>query len=164
MQPKLIITTFPGKSKKCENEILNRILIRDDSAEVKEIIPNVFFLYTSLTPVEAYGLLISAPPSCVAKIFTIDAIVSNVSNIYSVAKTLLLSRKMEKFYVDCINRNSKEIDCRTLEIGIGLGVKDFLKVDYKNPDYVLFINLINNQAYLSLMRKGQEKVSVKPPS
>lgn len=164
MQPKLIITTLAGKSKKCKVEILNRILIKDENAIADEVIPNVFLVYTTLSPLEAFGLIISAPPSCIAKIFTIDSIVSDMSNIYSVAKDLLLSKKTEKFYVECINRNSRDIDCRTLEIGIGLSVKDFIKVDYKNPDHILFINLINNQAYLSLMKKGQEKVSGKPPS
>lgn len=161
MQPKLIITTLPGKSKKCGSEILNRILIKDENATTKEIIRNVFLVYTILNPVEAYGLIISAPPSCIGRIFTIDYIISDMNTIYLLAKKLLLSKKIEKFYVECINRNCPNINCRALEIGIGIGVKDLIKVDYKNPDYVLFINLINNEAFLSLMKKGQEKVSVR---
>ncbi|AWR97043.1 RNA methyltransferase [Acidianus sulfidivorans JP7] len=161
MQPKLIITTKPGKSRKCGIEILNRILLKDENAKVEEIIPNVYFLFTSLPSLQAYGLIISAPPSCIAKIFIVDQILDNTNELYDIAKQLLISKKTKKFYVECINRNTKNADCRSIEIGIGLSVKNIIGIDYKNPDYILFVNIINGKYYLSLMRKGEEKLSVK---
>ncbi|ARM75684.1 THUMP domain-containing protein [Acidianus manzaensis] len=161
MQPKLIITTKPGKSKKCRSEILNRILLKDENCKLEEVIPNVYLLYTGLSALQAYGLIISAPPSCIARIFIINQILSDINTIYNSAKQLLLSNNAKKFYVECINRNSKNIDCRSIEIGIGLSVKDLVNVNYKDPDYILFVNIINNEFYLSLMKKGEEKVSVR---
>lgn len=159
MEPKLIITTLPGKDKKCKAEILDRLLIKDENVQIDEIKQNVFLIYSKLSPLEAYGLIISAPPSCIGRIFTIDKI-SDLSNIFEDAEKLLSSRKFKKFYVECINRGNKRADCRSIEIGIGLRMKGKLEVDYKNPDYILFVNLIGNKVYLSIMRKGQEKVSV----
>ncbi len=161
MEPKLIITALAGKGKKCSTEILDRLLIKDESVKVEEVKQNVFLVYSKLSPLEAYGLIISAPPACMGRIFTVDK-VSSLLTIFKDAEELISSRKFKKFYVECINRGNKQADCRSIEIGIGLRMKGKLEVDYKNPDYILFVNLIDDNVYLSLMRKGQEKVSVNP--
>ncbi|BDC18998.1 THUMP domain-containing protein [Acidianus sp. HS-5] len=159
MEPKLIITALAGKGKKCKMEILDRLLIKDDSADVNEVKQNVFLVCSKLSPLEAYGLIISAPPACMGRIFIVNKI-SKLSEVFNDAEELLLSKKIKKFYVECISRGNKQVDCRSIEIGIGLKMKGKIEVDYKNPDYILFVNLIGDYAYLSLMRKGQEKVSV----
>ncbi|MCI2415023.1 MAG: THUMP domain-containing protein [Candidatus Aramenus sp.] len=159
---KLVITTAPSKGKKCVSEVLNRIILKDETAKAEEVVQNVVLVKTSLPSFEAYGLVISAPPSCARKIFPVlrSFPSSDVRAIIDEISELLLKSKVTKFFVNCYVRTS-DFDCKVLEIGIGLRLKGIAEVDYKNPEKVVHVNVINGTAYVSLMGKDQEKVSVK---
>ncbi|NON61510.1 RNA methyltransferase [Acidianus sp. RZ1] len=161
-QPRLIVTTYTGKDKKCIPEILNRLFISDPYAEAFEIKKNVILVYSTLSSIEAYGLLRSAPPSCAAKVFYIDLVVKidELKTLFDSVTKILLNKKIDRFYVECINRGSN-VDCREIEIGIGIAMKNFAVVDFSSYN-IVFINIINNYAYVSVMNKGQEKFRSTP--
>lgn len=159
--PKLLLTVKKNKENKCIIEILNRIFIKDLNAKAEEIIKNVVLLYTSLSPMEAYGLLYSAPPSCVAKIFPIEYVINSIDENEIIREVTQISKNKIRgsFYVDCYSRGIK-INCREIEIGIGIGLRDIAKVNFSNPDIVIVVNVVKDKAFVSYIKKGQEKVSV----
>jgi tRNA acetyltransferase TAN1 len=161
MEPKVLVTTASNKGNKCIVEILNRIFIKDPNAIAKEITQNVIIVETSLSPLEAYGLIISAPPSCAKKVFPINMVLPLdskliICKIYEYLVNLHISR----FFVNCFVR-SGNFDCKMLEIGIALKVKGIINVDYRNPDKVVNLNIVKDFVYVSILNKDQEKVSVK---
>ncbi|BAB65464.1 THUMP domain-containing protein [Sulfurisphaera tokodaii] len=161
-EPKLILTVKNNKNNKCIIEILNRLYLKDLNSKAEEIIKNVILVYTSLTPIMAYGLLISAPPSCLAKIYPVDLVIHSVKEreiIDKITEFLKKNIQFKTFYVDCYDRGIK-INCREVEIGIGIGLRGFASVDYKNPEKVIVVNVIKDSTYMSVIKKGQEKVSV----
>ncbi|AHC51243.1 RNA methyltransferase [Sulfolobus acidocaldarius SUSAZ] len=161
-RPTLLLTAKKNKDNICLIEILNRILIKDMNATAVEIVKNVIILYSNLNPMEAYGLLISGPPSCVAKIFPIHGIIDSISEAEVIRKSVDLCKNVLKntFYVQCYSRGVK-VNCREIEIGIGIGLKGITKVDFKSPELIVFVNVVRDKSYISLLKKGGEKVSVK---
>ncbi|MFP3259937.1 MAG: THUMP domain-containing protein [Sulfolobus sp.] len=159
--PKLLLTVKKNKENKCIIEILNRIFIKDLNAKAEEVVKNVILLYTSLSPMEAYGLLYSAPPSCVAKIFPIEHLINSINEDEIIREVTQISKNKIKgsFYVDCYSRGAN-VDCREIEIGIGIGLRDVAKVNFSNPDIIITINVVKDKAFVSYIKKGQEKVSV----
>ncbi|MEJ2775745.1 THUMP domain-containing protein [Sulfolobaceae archaeon RB850M] len=159
--PKLLLTVKKNKENKCIIEILNRIFIKDLNAKAEEVVKNVILLYTSLSPMEAYGLLYSAPPSCVAKIFPIEHVINSINEDEIIREVTQISKNKIKgsFYVDCYSRGAN-VDCREIEIGIGIGLRDVAKVNFSNPDIIITINVVKDKAFVSYIKKGQEKVSV----
>jgi tRNA acetyltransferase TAN1 len=165
--PKLLITTKNNRGKKCILEILNKLLPYDSTANAIEVIKNVLVVNTILDPNLAFGLCISGPPSCAYKIYPIHLVVSdkNLQNIIRNIKKFLLDnyKNIKKFYVECFERGYK-IGCRSLEIGLGLALREFLSVDYRYPDIKVSINAIPDLILVSFIKEGQEKVSVKSPN
>jgi len=165
-EPKLLLTVRNNKNNRCIIEILNRLYLKDLNAKAEEVIRNVITVFTTLSPIISYGLLISAPPSCLAKIYPIDLVVHStdenliIEKIVSYIRGLSL-RIFETFYVDCYNRGI-DLNCRQIEIGIGLGLRGYAKTDFKNPDKIIVVNVVKNSAFLSIIKRGQEKVSVNP--
>ncbi|AWR95960.1 THUMP domain-containing protein [Acidianus brierleyi] len=161
MEPKVLVTTASNKGNKCVVEILNRIFIKDSNAIAKEITQNVIIVETSLSPIETYGLIISAPPACAKKIFPINMILPlDTKLIICKVSECLTKLHISKFFVNCYVR-SGNFDCKMLEIGIALKLKGLLSVDYKTPDKVVNLNIIKDTVYVSILNKDQEKVSVK---
>ena len=165
-EPKLLLTVKNNKNNKCILEILNRLYLKDLDAKAEEILQNVILVFTKLSPIVSYGLLISAPPSCLAKIYPIDLVIHSTDEKVIIEKVVeyikgISPKVFESFYVDCYKRGIN-LDCREIEIGIGLGLRGFAKTDFKNPDKVVVVNVVRDTAYLSIIRKGQEKVSVNP--
>ncbi len=159
---KLIVTTAPSKGEKCVSEILNRIIPKDEAACAEEVVQNVVVVRTALPPLEAYGLVISAPPSCARKVFPVAlSFASNdVKAVIDGISEFLLKLRLSRFFVNCYVR-SGDFDCKVLEIGVGLRLKGIAEVDYKNPEKVVHVNVIHDKVYISVLGKGQEKVSVK---
>lgn len=163
--PKLLVTVKNNKHNRCIIEILNRLYLKDINANAFEVINNVILVFTTLSPDISYGLLISGPPSCVAKAFPIHLVIRStredeiIKNVVDFVKSRY--HELRTFYVDCYSRGI-EVDCREIEIGIGLGLRGIMKTDFKNPERVITINVVKDSSYLSLIRKGQEKVSVNP--
>ncbi|BFH73533.1 THUMP domain-containing protein [Sulfurisphaera javensis] len=162
-EPKLILTVKNNKNNKCIIEILNRLFLKDINSRAEEVVKNVILVYTSLSPIIAYGLIISAPPSCVSKIYPIDFSVNTINEqdiiTYFVKYIKEKNGTFKTFYVDCYDRGVK-VNCREIEIGIGIGLKDLAKVNFEKPDKVIVVNVVKDSAYLSIINKGQEKVSV----
>ncbi|MBP1357153.1 MAG: THUMP domain-containing protein [Sulfolobus sp.] len=160
---KVIVTTKNNKGSKCLVEILNRVLIKDPSAEAKEIKKNLIAVYSSvLSSLEVYGLIYLAPPSCAQKIYPIDMVVSsNEREVITKTVELLKSRYKRgfSFYVDCIRRGGK-MNCREVELGIGLGMKGYADVNFKVPDIIVVVNDLGDFSTVSIIKKGQEKLSV----
>jgi len=165
-EPKLLLTVKNNKNNRCVLEILNRLYLKDLDAKAEEILQNVILVFTKLSPIISYGLLISAPPSCLAKIYPIDLVLHSTDEKVIIEKVVeyikgISPKLFESFYVDCYKRGI-DLDCREIEIGIGLGLRGFAKTDFKNPDKVVVINVVKDTAFLSIIKKGQEKVSVNP--
>jgi tRNA acetyltransferase TAN1 len=158
--PKAIVTTGNNKGKKTTIELINRLLPYDNDVEIKEEIKNVLSIYSKLSPMEIYGLIASAPPSSAFKIFPfMDVAELQIETIIKKGVNLLLSKKVKKFYVECIQR-TKEVNCREVEIGIGISMRGKAEVNYNEPDYVLFANIMKSFLGFSLFKNGQEKLSV----
>ncbi|MEJ2781633.1 THUMP domain-containing protein [Stygiolobus sp. CP850M] len=153
VNPVLLVTARKNKENKCIIEIMNRILIRDINAKIEEVVKNVFLVYSSLSPMETYGLLFSARPSCIAKVYPIHFMIPSTQEEEIIRKTIENAKKIVKtsFYVDCHKRGI-EVNCRQIEIGIGLGLKGYAKVDFKKPDFVVVINVIPNLATVSYVK------------
>jgi len=161
--PKLLITTKPGKMKKCIIEVLNSFLRYDQDSNIVEVSSNVLLLNSSLNPNVAYGVIISRPPSCISKVYPIHLSINSTSEkiiIESIKEYFLQNfRNIKSAYCRCYNRNIK-FDCRSLEMGVGMALKDNILINYKNPDIVIVVNVIPNYALISFIKKAQEKVSV----
>ncbi|QGA54457.1 RNA methyltransferase [Sulfolobus sp. E5-1-F] len=163
--PKALVTTKPGKGQKCINEILNRILIKDIDARVIEYIQNVILIYSDLDPLVIYGLLFASPPSCAEKVYPFQWIINSTNekeiivNVINFMKNRV--KDLKTFYVRCYNRGIN-VDCREIEIGIGIGLKDLINVDFKDPDVILHVNVLKEFTGISLLRKNQEKFRTTP--
>ncbi|TRM80528.1 RNA methyltransferase, partial [Sulfolobus sp. A20-N-F6] len=96
---------------------------------------------------------------CAEKIFPFQLITKPLEKDL-VEKTINYIRQnfndLKKFYVRCINRNSN-INCKTIEIAIGIGLKNFWQVDFKNPEIIIYVNALKDFCGISFLRKGQEK-------
>lgn len=162
-EPKLLLTVRNNKNNRCGIEILNRLFLKDINARITEIIKNVILVYSTISPLVAYGLIISAPPSCVSKVFPIELIIPSIDEQVIINRVIAYVKEksipIKTFYVDCYHRGVK-IDCREVEIGIGIGLRDYAKVDFENPDKVIVINSVVDTSYLSIIKKGKEKLSV----
>ncbi len=157
--PKVILTTGNNKGRKCAVEVLNRVIPYDEEVKVEEEVRNVISVYSKLDPLTLYGLLRSAPPSSAFKIFPLmKATSENAKEGITEGINMLVNKKIQKFYVECYKRGGL-VDCRELEIGIGMGMRGKGTVNYQDPDSVLFINVMKNFIGLSLLKKGQEKLS-----
>ncbi|BCU70496.1 THUMP domain-containing protein [Stygiolobus caldivivus] len=154
MKPVLLVTARKNKENRCTIEILNRILIKDINAKVDEIIKNVFIVYSDLNPMEAFGLLYSASPSCVSKIYPINFLLYSTKEDEIIKNVVDYSRQIvsSTFYVDCFKRGV-EVSCREIEIGIGLGLKGYAKVDFKHPDIIITVNVLPNFTTVSYLKK-----------
>ncbi|MEM0303881.1 MAG: THUMP domain-containing protein [Saccharolobus sp.] len=156
---KCLITTKVNKGKKCIIEILNKLLVKDLTANITEYIKNVLVVYSNLEPMIIYGLLISSPPSCAEKIYPFHlTTASNEEEIISNVINFVKNRfpNIKKLYSRCYNRGSK-VNCKEVEIGIGIGLKDVIKIDFKNPEIIVYINSLENISGISFLKKGQEK-------
>ncbi|BBG23956.1 THUMP domain-containing protein [Sulfuracidifex tepidarius] len=157
--PKVILTTGNNKGRKCAAEVLNRVIPYDENARVEEEVRNVISVYSKLDPLTLYGLLRSAPPSSAFKIFPLMTTTgADAKEAIKEGIITLENKKIQKFYVECYKRGG-EINCRELEIGIGMGMRGKGTVNYTDPDSVLFINVMRNFIGLSVLKKGQEKLS-----
>ncbi|WP_338601441.1 THUMP domain-containing protein [Sulfolobus tengchongensis] len=158
--PKALVTTKPGKSEKCVNEILNKILLKDVDAKVVEYVKNVLVIYSNLDPLIIYGMLFSSPPSCAEKIYPFQLIINTSDEREIILNSVVFARQklkdFKKFYVKCYNRGIK-VNCKEIEIGVGIGLKDLASVDFKDPEVIVHINVLNSLAGVSILKKGQEK-------
>ncbi len=159
---KALVTTKNNRGPKCAIEILNRLLIKDSSAKVTEIKKNLLAIFSILPPMEIYGLIKIAPPACAEKIYPIDLVAKSEEKevIYEVVK--LLKSKFNpgfSFYVECIRRGGK-MNCREVELGIGIGMINYARVKFDEPDFIVIINDIGEYAAVSILKEGQEKLSV----
>ncbi|AKA74092.1 RNA methyltransferase [Saccharolobus solfataricus] len=158
--PKALVTTKPGKGRKCINEILNRILIKDIDARVIEYVQNVAIVYSNLDSLVVYGLLFASPPSCAEKVYPFQLIINStnekeiVVNVINFIKNK--TKDLKTFYVRCYNRGI-DVNCREIEMGVGIGLKGLINVDFKDPEVVLHVNVLKEFAGISLLRKNQEK-------
>ena len=157
MKPVLLVTAKKNKENKCIIEILNRLLIRDLNARVEEVIRNVFLVYSELKPMEAYGLLYSALPSCVAKIYPIHLLIPSNDESEIIKKVSEDAKNVVHgtFYVDC-HKRGVNVSCRQIEIGIGLGLKGYAKVDFKHPDFIIVVNVLSNLTTISYLKGLRE--------
>jgi len=158
--PKALVTTKPGKGQKCINEILNRILIKDIDARVVEYVQNVILIYSNLDPLVIYGLLFASPPSCAEKVYPFQSIINATNEKEIVVNVMNFTKNRVKdiktFYVRCYSRGIS-VDCREIEMGVGIGLKGLINVDFKDPEVILHVNVLKEFAGISLLRKNQEK-------
>ncbi|MEM0374665.1 MAG: RNA methyltransferase [Sulfolobaceae archaeon] len=161
--PKLIVTAKPGKTRKCITEILNVLLKHDQNSSVEEVVSNVLIVNSSLDANLVYGIIISRPPSCMNNIYPIHLILDSNSEktiINSIKEYFLNNfKEIKNIYCRCYARNVK-VDCRVVEIGVGIALKDNVIINYKKPDIIIIVNIVPNRTFISFIRKGQEKVSV----
>ncbi|WP_240938752.1 THUMP domain-containing protein [Metallosphaera hakonensis] len=156
---RLVVTTAPNKGNKCRLELLNRLIPDDPEARVEERVRNVLLVFSDLPSLVCYGRVISAPPACARKVYPVFLSVNTDYKELIIASTQLLHNKEGSIYIECIVR-SGTFDCRAIQMAIGGMIRDRFKIDSKNFDLKLSINVIGNVSTLSLLKPGQEKVSV----
>ncbi|BCS91738.1 THUMP domain-containing protein [Metallosphaera javensis (ex Sakai et al. 2022)] len=157
---RLLITTAPNKGNRCRTDILNRLIPHDVEVRVEEPVRNVLLVYSKLSSIQCYGLVMSAPPACAKKIYPVDLVVRSDYRDIINSSLSVLRDKSGSLYVECILR-SGNLDCRTIEMAVGGYLKDRFRIDSRNFDIKLTINIIRQISVISLLKRGQEKVSVK---
>lgn len=160
---KTIITAKNNRARLCMIEVLNLILPKDPEARVSEVKRNLLALYSSLTPNEVYGLVKAHPPAHCVKVFPAHLVIKGGEGeiIRKVVHYFSYNYRSPSVYVDCERRGSR-LNCRQIEIGIGMSLAKLSAISYLSPHLVIYINLIDDNAVVSFMKKGQEKVSVTP--
>ncbi|MCH1770681.1 MULTISPECIES: THUMP domain-containing protein [Metallosphaera] len=159
-QVRLLITTAPNKGNKCRTDVLNRLIPYDVEVRIEEPIKNVLLVYSKLPSVQCYGLVMSAPPACARKVYPVVQVTRAEYREIITSSLAMLQGKGGSVYVECILR-SGNLDCRTLQMALGGYLRDKFKIDSKNFNLKLSINVLGEICTISLLRKDQEKVSVK---
>lgn len=67
-------------------------------------------------------------------------------------------KNIKTFFVRCYNRGG-EINCRTIEMGIGISLRNFLIVDFKNPDIIIYVNILKEFVGISFLKRGKKSFS-----
>ncbi|MGC9106172.1 MAG: THUMP domain-containing protein [Thermoprotei archaeon] len=162
-----LLTAITGKEHRCREEIENALMPYDPEVRVVQLTKASFLVRSNLmTPEAAVALLKRAPPTCGAKVFPVHLTEkADLGSLTSaVAKYVSSSKRYVgmKFYVDCITR-SGSFDCRKAELAIGIALRGVATVDFKSPDYVIFVNVYGDTAFVSFVKRGEEKLSAGSP-
>jgi tRNA acetyltransferase TAN1 len=158
-----LLTAITGKEHRCREEIENALMPYDPNVQVVQLTKASFLIRSKLvTPEAAVALLKKAPPTCGAKVFPVHlAVKAELGSLTGAIANYVSSNKRYvgmKFYVDCITR-SGSFDCRKAELAIGIALRGTATVDFKSPDYVIFVNVYGDTALVSFVKKGEEKLS-----
>lgn len=146
-------------------EIADMLMFIDSEVAVEEVKKNVI-LVKSVRPLrDLYHRLRAFKPSCVSKIFPVYSFYTGEEDSAVKFFTSFLmgipSLAGKKFYVKCEKRGT-DLSCRQMEIGLGVSLKGFAEVSFHQPDFVVFLNVLDRTVFLSIMRPSGRKVSVNP--
>lgn len=156
------MTTKNNRGSRCAEDVENLLKIRDPSATAFEIKKNVVAVFSKLESNAVFSLLLTYPPTYIIKVFPAHVVCDlNKEQIVDIAESIILSKRIRSFFVNCQNRGSP-YNCREIEISIGIRMQGKVTVEFKDPDAILHINLVNNYAVLSLLPRDREKVSAYP--
>jgi len=159
-----LVTAYTGKEHRCVVDLMNALIPYDPEVRVVQVTKASFIIDSKLNPNAVLSYLKLSPPNCAAKAFPIhlvskavpEDVVRRVSDYVNSHKSIFEGRK---FYADCIVRSGR-FPCREVELGIGMALRDVMKVDFDNPDYIIYVNVVKEKAYISIIQPSQEKLSV----
>jgi tRNA acetyltransferase TAN1 len=148
----LAIITVPHKKEaSAKIEILDCILPRDYEAEVLESgFQGVLILKSKINSDEIVNILKECPTAYVYKVIPVDIIVE--SNISSILKAIidLVKGKTGRIKIECCKRGKAIESSYELKLMIGEKLKELgYKIDYKNPELLLFINIIGDKTAIT---------------
>ncbi len=158
--PVVIVTTVQGKEHTALEEIPDCLYRYDQGVRVEKTpYGGVLKVYTSLPSREAARIISSCWVSFVKRVVPVDVEVeARLEAIVDAA--LKLARGVEdSVAVRCVKRGSRIPSSKVVEEEVGAALKDKLglKIKLEDPDYVLRVEVVGDEAYLSLLSREDLK-------
>jgi len=158
--PKLLVTTSKGKENQAIVEILDILFEHDQKAYgIKTSFDGVVLIFTSLSPFKALDIIRKNPTSVIFKIIPLEKCVkTSLDNIVEIGFQLAKKhiRKNDTFIVDCIRRGRFVESSVIVERTLGAKIAKELeaKVSFKNPKYIVRVEIVGDIACVSILKRG----------
>jgi tRNA acetyltransferase TAN1 len=147
----VIITVPHNKESSAKIEILDCILPRDYEAEFLESgYRGLLILKSKINSDEIVDILKECPTAYVYRVIPVDVIVE--SNISSILKAIieLIKGRTGRIKIECHRRGKVISSAHELKVIIGEKLKALgYKIDFRNPDFLLFINVIGEKTAIT---------------
>ena len=148
----VLITVPHNKESSAKIEILDCIFPVDYEAEFLESGYRGLLILKSnkINSDEIVNILKECPTAYVYKVIPVDIIVE--SNILSILKAIieLVKEKTGRIKIECHKRGKNIESAHELKVIIGEKLKELgYKIDYKNPELILFINIIGEKTAIT---------------
>jgi tRNA(Ser,Leu) C12 N-acetylase TAN1 len=153
---KILITCKPYKEKKALEEILSLLFQFDPSSKLDDIQikPGLFSVETQAKKEDIVKVLLKYRRSYIYKVLPIDIITNNLDEI---SKIFDLIEENKSLAIRCRSRfgiSAGEIERKLGEIAKNKG----LKINLENPDYVIIIEPVKSNFYISFLTFFQYKI------
>ena len=153
---KILVTCKPYKEKKAVEEILSLLFQFDPSSKLDDIQikPGLFSVETQAKKEDIVKVLLKYRRSYIYKVLPIDLITNNLDEI---SKIFYLIEENKSLAIRCRSRfgiSAGEIERKLGEIAKNKG----LKINLENPDYVIIIEPVKSNFYISFLTFFQYKI------
>ncbi|MEZ0290177.1 MAG: THUMP domain-containing protein [Sulfolobales archaeon] len=165
--PAALATTFVSKESRGVRELRDILFPLDPEAKVvKTEFRDVLLIYTRLSREELKRVFVKLKPSSVARLFIADLCIiledeKDIAKIIDSSVELFISKhRGSRFYVDCVKRGRFIDKCHPIEAEIGsrISISGHGFVDYKNPDVLIKIEVINRIVLISIIKPEEDRL------
>lgn len=121
-------------------------------------------VYSEIDQDRLFEEIMRRPPYTASRVVKIDTCSkSNTDDIVRAAIDICgkkLRRDIDRARVECIKRGTYVKSCRTVEIAVGISIErmGIAVIDLKNPSRVIKIEIIDDKAYIGIMRPKTDRV------
>lgn len=169
--PTTLITTTPGKEKAVIEDVLDCLYRLDESVRLEATrFPGLVKLHSSMPSEETSRIISSYWIRHIKRIIPLDEIVeASLPKIVETVVKLVKEKVTEKetIAVKCFKRGDRLKSGKQVEVEVGAALTNLLrlKVDLINPDVTVEIEVLDDEAGISIAKKeeGDRVERVWPP-
>ncbi|MEM0283565.1 MAG: THUMP domain-containing protein [Sulfolobales archaeon] len=165
--PQALATTYVGKEDRGVRELRDILFPLDPAVKVeKSGFRDVILIYTKISPKDLKDLIFRRKPSSVARLVVVDLCIhlrSKDDIIRVIEESIKLFNQKcrgSRFYVDCIRRGRFVESCHSIESSIGreVALRGLGSVNYKNPECVIKIEVVERIVMIALMKPYEDRL------
>jgi tRNA(Ser,Leu) C12 N-acetylase TAN1 len=166
--PKLVVTAKTGKEDRAVRELEDLLYKLDPHVIVKRTRYRDFIeIFSSIDANSIFEEIRRKPPySSIRAVkidFCIEAEISKIANACIDILKHMAEHETHRVKIECSKRGSYIKSCKAVEIAVGIAIErsGVAIVDLKKPTSVIKIEIIDNKAYIGIMKPGSDKLHKK---
>mgnify|MGYP000594125688 CR=1 FL=1 len=163
--PKIIVTAKAGKEAKVKEELEDLLYKLDPNILIKKTgYRDLLEIFSDVNADKLFQEIIERPPYASIRAVKVDLCINaEIKKIIDACIELLkrIPKQGErKIRVECSKRGSYVESCKAIEIAVGTAIErsELAKIDLKKPTDVIKIEIIDDLAYIGIMRPGSDKL------